>query len=400
MDIVIIGGGASGLVAAITASKNKNNKVTLIEKNQTLGKKILATGNGKCNYYNSDQNLSHYNSTNNDLIKEIITKENLKEVEDFFSSLGIIPKIKNGYYYPFSNQATTIKNALVREVEKNTKVLLETTVEKINKIENKFKVKTNNGVIECDKVIIATGSKASPKTGSTGEGYNFLKEFNHTIIDINPALVQLKTKGNFLKDWTGIRTDVEVSLYINNKNIKSDQGEIQLTNYGVSGICIFNLSRFVPIALNNNDKVEVKINFLPFTSTPEELLKDLSNNNSINDILEGILNNKLVAVILNKSSINKNKKYNELSIKEKETLIENLTNFTLEVIGTNSYEECQVCSGGVPLTEINTKTMESKIVKNLHIVGELLDVDGECGGYNLTFAWVTALLAGKSDLND
>ena len=400
MDIVIIGGGASGLVAAITASKNKNNKVTLIEKNQTLGKKILATGNGKCNYYNSDQNLSHYNSTNNDLIKEIITKENLKEVENFFSSLGIIPKIKNSYYYPFSNQATTIKNALVREVEKNTKVLLETTVEKINKIENKFKVKTNNGVIECDKVIIATGSKASPKTGSTGEGYNFLKDFNHTIIDVNPALVQLKTKGNFLKDWTGIRTDVKVSLYINNKNIKSDQGEIQLTNYGVSGICIFNLSRFVPIALNNNDKVEVKINFLPFTSTPEELLKDLSNNNSMNDILEGILNNKLVAVILNKSSINKNKKYNELSIKEKEVLIENLTNFTLEVIGTNSYEECQVCSGGVPLTEINTKTMESKIVNNLHIVGELLDVDGDCGGYNLTFAWVTALLAGKSDLND
>lgn len=400
MDIVIIGGGASGLVAAITASKNKNNKVTLIEKNQTLGKKILATGNGKCNYYNSDQNLSHYNSTNNELVKEIITKENLNEVENFFSSLGIIPKIKNGYYYPFSNQATTIKNALVREVEKNTKVLLETTVEKIDKVQNKFKVKTNNGVIECDKVIIATGSKASPKTGSTGEGYKFLKKFNHTIIDVNPALVQLKTKGNFLKDWTGIRTDVEVSLYINNKNIKSDQGEIQLTNYGVSGICIFNLSRFVPIALNNNDKVEVKINFLPFTSTPEELLKDLSNNNSINDILEGILNNKLVAVILNKSSINKNKKYNELSIKEKETLIENLTNFTLEVIGTNSYEECQVCSGGVPLTEINTKTMESKNVNNLHIVGELLDVDGDCGGYNLTFAWVTALLAGKSDLND
>ena len=400
MDIVIIGGGASGLVAAITASKNKNNKVTLIEKNQTLGKKILATGNGKCNYYNSDQNLSHYNSTNNELVKEIITKDNLNEVENFFSSLGIIPKIKNGYYYPFSNQATTIKNALVREVEKNTKVLLETTVEKINKIENKFKVKTNNGVIECDKVIIATGSKASPKTGSTGEGYKFLKEFNHTIIDVNPALVQLKTKGNFLKDWTGIRTDVKVSLFINNKNIKSDQGEIQLTNYGVSGICIFNLSRFVPIALNNNDKVEVKINFLPFTSTHEELLKDLSNNNSINDILEGILNNKLASVILNKSSINKNKKYNELSIKEKEVLIENLTNFTLEVIGTNSYEECQVCSGGVPLTEINTKTMESKIVKNLHIVGELLDVDGECGGYNLTFAWVTALLAGKSDLND
>ena len=397
--IVIIGGGAAGLVAAIHA-KRETNRVTILEKNPVCGKKILATGNGKCNYWNEEQAIEHYHSNNQLILSKKITPENAKEVVSFFNQLGIYPKIKNGYYYPFSNQATTIKNALVREVEKNTKVLLETTVEKIDKVQNKFKIKTNNGIIECDKVIIATGSKASPKTGSAGEGYNFLKDFNHTIIDVNPALVQLKTKGNFLKDWTGIRTDVEVSLYINNKNIKSDQGEIQLTNYGVSGICIFNLSRFVPIALNNNDKVEVKINFLPFTSTPEELLKDLSNNNSINDILEGILNNKLVAVILNKSSINKNKKYNELSIKEKETLIENLTNFTLEVIGTNSYEECQVCSGGVPLTEINTKTMESKIVNNLHIVGELLDVDGDCGGYNLTFAWVTALLAGKSDLND
>ena len=400
MDIVIIGGGASGLVAAITASKNKNNNVTLIEKNQTLGKKILATGNGKCNYYNSDQNIKHYNSTNNDIIEKIITKENTKSVEEFFNKLGIIPKIKNGYYYPFSNQATTIKNALVNEVEKNTKVLLETTVEEITKINNNFQIKTNNGIITCDKVIIATGSKASPKTGSTGDGYKFLKDFNHTIIDVLPALVQLKTKGNFLKDWSGIRTDVEVSLYINDKLIKMDQGELQLTNYGVSGICIFNLSRFVPIAINNNEKVQVKINFLPFTNDPKTLLKELSNNKSINDILEGILNNKLVSVILNKSSINKTKKYNELSTKEKEVLIENLTNFTLDVIGTNSYEECQVCSGGIPLTEINTTTMESKIIKNLHIVGELLDVDGDCGGYNLTFAWITGLLAGKSDLND
>ena len=133
MDIVIIGGGASGLTAAITASKNKQNKVTLIEKNQILGKKILATGNGKCNYYNSDQNIIHYNSTNNNLIKEIINPENTKKVEDFFSNLGIIPKIKNGYYYPFSNQATTIKNALVNEVEKNTTILTETNSRRFNK---------------------------------------------------------------------------------------------------------------------------------------------------------------------------------------------------------------------------------------------------------------------------
>ena len=400
MDIVIIGGGASGLTAAITASKNKQNKVTLIEKNQILGKKILATGNGKCNYYNSDQNIIHYNSTNNNLIKEIINPENTKKVEDFFSNLGIIPKIKNGYYYPFSNQATTIKNALVNEVEKNTKILTETIVEDITKENNKFLIKTNNGIIKADKVIIATGSKAAPKTGSDGFGYKLLKNLGHTIIDVLPALVQVKTKGKFLKDWSGIRTDVDASLYINDKLIKQESGEIQLTNYGVSGICIFNLSRFIPIALKNNDKVEIKINFLPFTKEVDNLLKSLSNDKNITKTIEGILNNKLVSVILNQSSINKEKSYNELSFKEKEILLNNLSNFKLEVIGTNSYEESQVCSGGVPLTEINLKNMESKLIKNLHIVGELLDVDGDCGGYNLTFAWISGLLAGKSDNND
>lgn len=400
MDIVIIGGGASGLTAAITASKNKQNKVILIEKNQILGKKILATGNGKCNYYNSDQNIIHYNSTNNNLIKEIINPENTKKVEDFFSNLGIIPKIKNGYYYPFSNQATTIKNALVNEVEKNTKILTETTVEDITKENNKFLIKTNNGTMTADKVIIATGSKSSPKTGSDGFGYKLLKNLGHTIIDVLPALVQVKTKGKFLKDWSGIRTDVDASLYINDKLIKQESGEIQLTNYGVSGICIFNLSRFIPIALKNNDKVEIKINFLPFTKEVDNLLKSLSNDKNITKTLEGILNNKLVSVILNQSSINKEKSYNELSFKEKEILLNNLSNFKLEVIGTNSYEESQVCSGGVPLTEINLKNMESKLIKNLHIVGELLDVDGDCGGYNLTFAWISGLLAGKSDNND
>ena len=400
MDIVIIGGGASGLISAITASKNKQNKVTLIEKNPVLGKKILATGNGKCNYYNSNQDLIHYHSTNNELIKEIINEENTNKVEDFFKKIGIIPKIKNGYYYPFSNQATTIRNALVNEVEKNTKILTETTVEDITKENDKFFIKTNNGVIKADKVIIATGSKAAPKTGSDGLGYKLLKNLGHTIVDVLPALVQVKTKGKFLKDWSGIRTDVDASLYINDKLIKKESGEIQLTNYGVSGICIFNLSRYIPIALKNNDKVEIKINFLPFTTEVDDLLKNISNDKNITKTLEGILNNKLVSVVISQSSINKEKKYNELSTKEKEVLLTNLTNFNLEVIGTNSYEECQVCSGGVPLTEINLENMESKVIKNLHIVGELVDIDGDCGGYNLTFAWISGLLAGKSDNND
>ncbi len=400
MDIVIIGGGASGLTAAIFASRNKNNNITLIERNNILGKKILATGNGKCNYYNSEQDLSHYHSENPNLIEKIITKENIQEVNNFFNYLGIIPKIKNGYYYPFSNQATTIRNVLVNELNKpNIKIVDNTKVTSIKKENNKFIIKTATTSFISDKVIISTGSKASPKTGSDGIGYDLVKEFNHTIIKPLPALVQLKAKENYLKEWTGIRTDVNVSLYINDKFIKDEQGEIQLTNYGVSGICIFNLSRFVSRALNDNKDVKLSINFVPFTSNIEETLNNF-NNKTIKNLLDGILNSKLVDIIIKLSSINPNKKYSELSQKEKLNLINNLTNLTLNITGTNSFDECQVTTGGVPLTEINLNTMESLKEKGLFITGELLDVDGDCGGYNLTFAWITGILAGRSDLND
>lgn len=401
MDIVIVGAGASGLTAAIHASKNKNNNITLIERNNVLGKKILATGNGKCNYYNSDQNLNHYHSNNNDLIKEIINNKNLKQVEDFFNYLGIIPKIRNGYYYPFSNQATTIRNALVNELNKsNIKILDNEKVTSIKKENNKFIIKTENNSIKADKVIISTGSYASPKTGSDGMGYNFLKEFNHTIIKPLPALVQLKANASYLKEWSGIRTDIKASLYINDEFIKSEEGEIQLTNYGISGICIFNLSRFVSRSLNENKKVKINLNFIPMIDNIEDTLSNLNKSNkTIKNLLDGILNSKLVDIIIKISSINPNKKYNELSSKELNNLINNLTNLSLDITGTNSFDECQVTTGGIPLTEINLSTMESKKEKGLYITGELLDVDGDCGGYNLTFAWITGILAG-SDNND
>lgn len=400
--IVIIGGGAAGLISAIYA-KTPNNEVTILERNSTCGKKILATGNGKCNYWNSDQNINHYHSTNNELLSEIITTDLQEEALNFFNNLGIVPKIKNGYYYPFSNQATTIKNALLRETErKGIEIKNDFLVEKITKQDNYFIIEGANELIKADKVILATGSKASPKTGSDGIGYKLLKRFNHNIIEPLPALVQLKTTGNYLKNWAGIRTDVKVSLYENNNLIKEEIGEIQLTDYGISGICIFNLSRYISIGLLNNKTEEVVINFLPFIeNNPKNYLENLfKNNNSIKTQLEGILNNKLVDVLLKVSNINENKSYNNLSDKEKDILINNLVSFKVTVTGTNSYDQAQVCSGGLPLTEINKTTMESLLVKGLYVVGELLDVDGDCGGYNLGFAWMSGILAGKACSKD
>lgn len=394
--IVIVGGGASGLISAIHA-KTSNNKVTVLERNSSCGKKILATGNGKCNYWNIDQNIKHYHSNNEELLEQIITKEIQDKVINFFNSLGIVPKIKNGYYYPFSNQATTIKNALLNEVKKkDIEIRQDFLVESIEKEDNHFIIKSSNEIIKADKVIIATGSCASPKTGSDGIGYKLLKRLSHTVIEPKPALVQLKTTGNFLKEWAGIRTDVKVSLYENDKLIKEESGEIQLTDYGISGICVFNLSRYVSIGLEKNLNEEVMINFLPFIEkNPYEYLTNLLKNNySVKTQLENILNNKLVTVILNKTNIDENRSFNDLKEDEKVRLINNLISFKVKVIGTNSFEQAQVCSGGIPLTEIDPTTMESKLVKGLYIVGELLDVDGDCGGYNLGFAWMSGIKAG------
>lgn len=398
--IVIIGAGASGLMAAIT-SKNNSNEVILLERNSEVGKKILATGNGRCNYWNADQSLTNYHSTNKNFLSEIITESNCQEVQNIFTKLGIIPKIKSGYYYPSSNQATSIRNALLTEcLEKGVVIKTNTYVTNIEKKDNLFIIETQTETFKADILVIATGAKASPKTGSDGNGYLLAKKFNHTIINPLPALVQLKTTDDFLKTWSGVRTDVKVFSREDNNIIGMEEGEIQLTDYGVSGICIFNLSSNIARGLSQNKKEELIINFLPFIeSSAKEWLEEREKyitKTTISNQLESILNYKLVQVILNKSKINKTAYYEDLTETEKTTLLKNLTNFTIPIIGTNSFDNAQVTSGGIPLTEINVETMESKLIKNLYFAGEILDVDGKCGGYNLGFAWLTGLIIGKS----
>lgn len=397
--IVVIGGGAAGLTSAIHA-KRKNNTVTVLEKNPICGKKILATGNGRCNYWNTDQDLVHYHSTNEDILKEIINPVSQSKVLNFFDQLGIYPKIKNGYYYPSSNQASTIKEALITEVHRlGINIKTSFPVLKIEKINNYFKIYSDQEVIKADKVIMAMGSIAAPKTGSTGDGYNLLKNFGHTIIPPHPSLVQLRTKGDYLKDWSGVRTDAKVSLYIDNKLIKEEVGEIQLTDYGISGICVFNISRYVSKALNQTTNIKVKINFLPFIKNDVEAFFDNYFMNkphrSLERELSGFLNQKLIPVILNDLSIPNSTSYSNLTSQAKTILLDRLTNFTIEVIATNDFNHAQVASGGLSLTEINLQTMESTLIKDLYVVGELLDVDGDCGGYNLGFAWLSAIKAGE-----
>ncbi len=395
---LIIGAGASGLACAICAARN-GNKVILLERNSSSCKKILVTGNGRCNYFNIDQDIHHYHSSSN-VIGKIINKSNLDEILLFFDSIGIVPRIKNGYYYPYSNQAVSMKEALLTEAKLlNISIITNYLVKKIEKINEEFII---NDDIKCDNLILSTGGNAYPKTGSDGMGYDFASKFGHTIIKPLPALVQLKSNEKCLKKLCGIRCDAKISLYEGNKLLKEETGELQLTDYGISGICVFNLSYLVSRNLENNKKVHVIINFLPFLNKKDDFIKYMDNRNkkiksrTVKELFDGILNYKLVNALLKKANINVNKYYNDLDNDEKEELAKNIIEFKLEITGTNSFDKSQVTTGGVSLDEINLNTMESLKVKKLYLTGELLDVDADCGGYNLTFAFISGIKAGKA----
>jgi len=404
--VLIIGGGASGMVCAIKASVN--NEVTLIDKNSNLGKKILMTGNGKCNYWNSDISINHYNSSDIDILDKIITIDNKKLVEEFFNNLGIIPRIKDNYYYPMSNQATSIQTALILECKlRGVNIITDCEVISINKENNLFKVITNDKIFDAEKLVLAMGSKASIKNGND-LGYKIAFSLGHTIIPVLPALVQIKLNASFLKDWHGIRQDGMVSLYQNNKLVKQEYGEIQLTDYGISGICVFQLSSKISRGLFNKINNQIEINFLNNLNINNEyeFIEYFKNRNNllkgrnISELLDGVLNYKLINLILKISKIDRYEYLDNISYDKLINLGKNFTKLRLDVVGTKGCEFAQVCSGGVKLSEINPYTMESLMTKDLYIVGEILDVDGECGGFNLGFAFISGYLAGRSISNN
>lgn len=397
--IVVIGGGASGIMAAIIASIN--NEVTLLEANEKCGKKILLTGNGRCNYWNSDISIDKYNSDDIEVLNNIIDENLVKEVLNILNQLGICYKIKNGYYYPYSNQASSIRNLLLLALEKrNVKIITNFKVNQIIKNNEKFLIKDDNQIIEADKVILAAGSKACPKSGSDGSSYKIISELGHCLTSITPALVQLIGKDNCFRDWNGVRCESKITLYIDDKKEITDIGEIQLTDYGISGIVTFNISGSASKALFEKRKVNCLINFVPWIETNfYDWFTERNNkmiDHTIEQLLESVIPYKLMHVILKKAKIEKVDKWDKLTDNQKEKLSSYIEEFPLEIIGTNSYDKAQICRGGVKLTEINPKTMESKLVPNLYLVGELLDVDGRCGGFNLAFAFISGYLAGRS----
>ena len=390
MDVIVIGGGASGLTAAITAKRCGNN-VTIIEKNNVLGKKLLLTGNGRCNYFNERMDESFFFSNGD--VSKIINQKNINKALNFFDSIGLYPRIKDGLFYPLANTSAAVQNALVKEVLNLDIKVINAEVIDIEK-DKKFKIVTTNNSYECDKLILATGGFTYPKTGSNGWGYDYLVKSGHKIIPLKPGLVPLVTNEN-VSEWKGIRTFVNAKLYVDGKFCFEQDGEAQLTDYGISGICIMNLSRFI----NSNNDNRLYLNFIPSISNLKDFIEDRNSrllNRTAIELLESLVNYKLLYFLFKKAKIDVNKKWQDFSEIEKQHLIEILTNFSLTIAGTKDENFAETTVGGLDLLEVNDN-LESKKVPNLFVTGELLDIDGFCGGYNLANAWITGIVAGENN---
>ena len=396
MKVGIIGGGASGMMSAILLNR-EGFDVTILEKNSTLGKKILMTGNGRCNYFNQDIGVDKYYTSDYEFLKTIVNEENILKVKEFLNSLGLVPRIKNGYYYPMSNTATSVLNAFLTEIERlKIKTILDSEINNIKRKENKYQIMVNGKKMLFDKIIIAIGSKAGLKENAT---YELLNSLGIKMTPILPALCPLVLNGDFFNKWSGIRAEARVSIYANDKFLKSDLGEVQLTDYGISGICVMNLSSLVSKALYQKQKVKVHLNFLP-NIEKENIDKWLTLRDNtlyqrtVIELLESIIPYKLLYILVSKAGIKSNCHYKSLTKKEKDDLINNLSDLTLEIRETKEIFKGQVVTGGIPINRVKT-TLEDKEYAGLYYTGEILDVDGICGGFNLGFAWLSSIVVSE-----
>ena len=398
--VIIVGGGASGLVAAIVAAR-EGAQVTILEQKDRVGKKILSTGNGRCNLTNSYMKPECFRGDNTEIVSEVLKQFDYQDTCRFFEELGVILKDRQGYVYPISDQATTILDVLRMEIERlSVEVLLEHKVESIRLTKKGFSIQTNHKTIHGDAVILATGGKASAVLGSDGSGYGLAKSFGHHMSPIVPALVQLKGKGTYFKQISGVRTNATVTLYVDGKLMASDTGELQLTNYGISGIPVFQVSRYAAKGLYAKRSVVAEIDYMP-TMQEQELEIYLENRllrhgeKTMEDFFVGMFHKKLITMFLKEAKISLQQTANQLGRNKWNQLVQLLKHFKIEIEEANGFEQAQICAGGVLTAEIDENTMESKLVNGLYLTGELLDIDGICGGYNLQWAWATGFIAGK-----
>ena len=391
--LAIIGAGASGLCAAIEAKKaNPNIDITIFERMQKSGKKILATGNGRCNFTNSDLSLNHFYG-NDDFLKSILSSE-FSDIKDFFKNLGVLSYEEEGRIYPRSQQASTIKEALLKAVEsENITIKTDSHISRIQKAENGFMVNDEY----FDGVILCGGGKAASVHGSDGSCYNLAKAFGHTSTPLYPALCGLIISDKDLNLLKGVRAESEAKLYSGNNLLGKEVGEIQFTDKAISGIPIMNLSHLC----ENRKALKINLDLCPEINE-KDLLNHIkygvsnSPNIEFETILNGIVNLKLGFAVMNRSGIKPRsicKSLKNFQIKE---IVNQLKNFEINIKSAKGFENAQVTKGGIKTNEVSSVTMMSKKTTALSICGEILDIHGDCGGYNLHLAFTTGRIAGNN----
>ena len=407
-DICIIGGGAAGLSSAIAAGRS-GKSVLLLEKNNKLGKKLYATGNGKCNLTNKNFQINlHYNSSMKEYDKFITSsldnaynnQEPCQQIIELMKSIGINTQDNNNYIYPSSAQASSVVWAMLDELKLyNVEIRSNQKVLSITGKYPRFEIKCDNEAFNAAQVVLACGGEAYKSLGGCDMGYSFAKAYGHRIVNPRPSLCGLCVSED-LSDVAGVRADATITLLDNIGNIiKESKGELQLTKQGLSGICIFEISSKAGELLSNNNYPKVQISFIDDISYRyllETIHTKAYGERTIIGLLNGYINDKLAGYVCKLYNIDPKSKAKDIPSEDLISLTNSLKNMIFNITKLYDMDQAQVTAGGVALDDIEPKTMESKIIPGLYIVGELLDIDGICGGYNLTFAMLSGYKAGKS----
>jgi len=396
IDMIIMGAGAGGMMSAIVQAR-KGKSVLLLEQNTKIGKKILVSGNGKCNITNKNISPQRFYSNNPLFVDEVLEGYAFEKVEAFFDSIGLtLVEGKEGKIFPLSLQASTVVELLLYEAQKwGVEILCDCKVESIKKIADTFKVKTSQGMKTSKSLLLASGSVAFPQLGGSSVGYDLAREFGHTLITPYPSLVTLCSDETWVVEVAGVKVAGIAKLYANGRYISEKKGDVLFTKYGVSGLAILDLSREVSLRLADYEYCELSLDLMPLWSKERLtafLLKriDSQSDKPLHLWLQGLLHKKLTSIII-KQSISKVQKELELNRKEINKLVHAIKNLKLSITDTKGFSSAEVATGGIDTKEVNSQTMESKLVKNLFFAGEILDVDGDRGGFNFHFAWVCGL---------
>ena len=400
-DIIIVGAGPAGMSAAIAASR-EDLEILLLEGSDKIGRKILVTGNGKCNLTNVYQDISCYRSDTPDKVQKVLDSFGPAKTAGFFRDLGIMTRDRNGYIYPYNEQASTVRTAFESYIrgKDNITVMTGCHVDEVLPVKDGFRIHTGKGNFSSTAVVLTTGGYAGPSIGCDGSGYSMAGRMGHELIPTYPALTALKSSAPFLKKVKGVRNQANITLNIDGRAFLSESGELQWTDYGISGVAVFQLSRYAVKALEEGKKVSLDLDFLQEMDKQQLYeylcgqIKDCSYKDA-GEIVMGFLPEKLTPVVLREAGLSIGDKPNRLPPEKLYDLVASIKSFPLRINGYVGYEKAQVTMGGVSLKEV-TDDLESSLHRGLYFAGEILDVDGTCGGYNLQWAFSSGNVSGKA----